>query len=219
MLKFYISMLLACFSVFTMTVSAATVKDSEPASSLAKIYYNGDVDRPSVSRLISILDEVNKNDNIKRIYLYIDSYGGDMDAGLMASIAIKSSKIPVTTVAMSNVASSATLMFCAADDRRSLPVAYLTFHPAFFEPNSQLRPDDINEINTRSKIFNGVFKQTYKLCTNLTDDVIDSILYSESNRKTFSPEESIKINAISTIDTKIVQAEKNYYVTSDGSDG
>ncbi|HFV9782820.1 TPA: peptidase S14, partial [Salmonella enterica subsp. enterica serovar Birkenhead] len=60
---------------------------------------------------------------------------------------------------------------------------------------------------------------TYKTCTNLPDDMINNILYSESNRITYTPEEAKKINLISVIDSKIVEAGKNYYVTNNGSDG
>lgn len=64
-----------------------------------------------------------------------------------------------------------------------------------------------------------MFKKTYEKCTNLTDDMINNILYSESNRKTYTPEEAKKVNLISVIDSKIVEAEKNYYVINNGSGG
>ena len=49
--------------------------------------------------------------------------------------------------------------------------------------------------------------------------MINNILYSESNRVTYTPEEAKKINLISAIDSNIVEAEKNYYVTNNGTDG
>ncbi|MDD9665848.1 ATP-dependent Clp protease proteolytic subunit [Klebsiella pasteurii] len=147
----------------------------------------------------------------------IATVGGD--AGLMASAVIKSSRIPVTTVAMSTVGSSATIMFCAAKDRRSLPDGYIYLHPSFINYNGDVRPNNIQEMSNESRRFDNMFKKTYEKCTNLTDDMINNILYSESNRKTYTPEEAKKVNLISVIDSKIVEAEKNYYVINNGSGG
>ncbi|EAW8185415.1 peptidase S14 [Salmonella enterica] len=217
MLKIYTSLILAYVVVPISVVNAASIQKAAPANEIAKIYYSGDMNTSSISRLVSIFDEINKNANIKRIYLYINSYGGDMDAGLMASAVIKSSKIPVTTVAMSTVGSSATIMLCAAKDRRSLPNGYIYLHPSFINYNGDVRPNNIQEMSNESRRFNNMFKKVYEKCTNLTDDMINNILYSESNRITYTPEEAKKVNLISGIDRKIVEAEKNYYVTDNGS--
>ncbi|HGA5268257.1 TPA: ATP-dependent Clp protease proteolytic subunit, partial [Salmonella enterica subsp. enterica serovar Birkenhead] len=125
MLKIYISLTLACATLSISVVNAASVQKTDPVNEVAKIYYSGDMNTSSISRLVSVFDEINKSLDTKKIYLYINSYGGDMDAGLMASAVIKSSRIPVTTVAMSTVGSSATIMLCAAEDRRSLPDGYI----------------------------------------------------------------------------------------------
>lgn len=217
MLKIYTSLILAYAAVSTSVVNAASIQKTDPANEIAKIYYSGGINTSSISRLVSIFDEINKSSGTKRIYLYINSYGGDMDAGLMASAVIKSSKIPVTTVAMSTVGSSATIMLCAAEDRRSLPDGYIYLHPSFIHYNGDVRPNDIQAMSNESRRFNNIFKKTYEKCTNLTDDIINNILYSESNRITYTPEEAKKVNLISVIDSKIVEAEKNYYVTDNGS--
>ncbi len=219
MLKVYTSLILAYAAVSISVVNAASNQKTAPANEIAKIYYSGDMNTSSINRLVSIFDEINKSSGTKRIYLYINSYGGDMDAGLMASAVIKSSRIPVTTVAMSTVGSSATIMLCAAEDRRSLPSGYIYLHPSFINYNGDVRPNDIQEMSNESRRFNNIFKKTYEKCTNLTDDIINKTLYSESNRITYTPEEAKKVNLISVIDNKIVEAEKNYYVTDNGSGG
>lgn len=219
MLKIYISLTLACATLSISVVNAASVQKTDPVNEVAKIYYSGDMNTSSISRLVSVFDEINKSLDTKKIYLYINSYGGDMDAGLMASAVIKSSRIPVTTVAMSTVGSSATIMLCAAEDRRSLPDGYIYLHPSFINYNGDVRPNNTQEMSNESRRFNNMFKKTYKTCTNLPDDMINNILYSESNRITYTPEEAKKINLISVIDSKIVEAGKNYYVTNNGSDG
>ena len=219
MLKILTSVILACAAMPVSVVNAVSIQKEEPRSEIAKIYYSSEMSISSINRLVSIFDEVNKSYNVKRIYLYINSYGGDMDAGLMASAAIKSSRIPVTTVAMSTVGSSATIMLCAAKDRRSLPDGYIYIHPSFLYYTGEVRPNNIQEMSSESRRFNKIFKKTYEKCTNLTEDVLNNILYSESNRVTYTPEEAKKVNIISVIDSKIVDADKNYYVTDNGSCG
>ncbi|MFZ4833822.1 ATP-dependent Clp protease proteolytic subunit [Rouxiella sp. Mn2063] len=203
---------LGLFSLF-LSAGAQSV-ESEGKDRVAKIYYTGDMQTSTVIKLVSVIDEINKNNNVDNIYLYINSYGGDMDAGLMASAAIKSSKIPVTAIAMSTVGSSATIMFCAAKDRRSLPDGSIYLHPAFTSHNGDLRPADITYLGKENKRFNEMFKKTYRECTKLDENKINDILNSEYNRETFSPEKAIGAGLISKVDEKIVDANYNYYVTS-----
>ncbi|MFA1240835.1 ATP-dependent Clp protease proteolytic subunit [Serratia odorifera] len=192
MLKIYTSLILAYAAVSISVVNAASIQKTDPTNEIAKIYCSGGINTSSISRLVSIFDEINKNSGTKRIYLYINSYGGDMDAGLMASAVIKSSKIPVTTVAMSTVGSSATIMLCAAEDRRSLPDGYIYLHPSLMNYNGDVRPNYIQAMTNESRRFNNIFKKTYEKRTNLTDDMINNILYSESNRITYTPEDAKK---------------------------
>lgn len=213
MLKFYISLMMAFLLTSIKIVQAESDVLHQPTNEIAKIYYSADMKTSSISELIRIIDEINEEPEIKKIYLYINSYGGDMDAGLMASAAIKSSRIPVTTVAMSTVGSSATIMLCAATDRRSLSDGYIYFHPSFINFSGDVRPNNIQEMNNEIKRFNNMFKKTYTECTSLNDDIINNILYSESNRVTYSPEEAKDIGLISVIDSKIIEAVKNFYIT------
>lgn len=193
-------------------VSFTTQAESE--GKVAKIYYNGEISIPLVSKLINDIDDINQKKNIGRIYLYINSYGGDMDAGLMASSAIKSSDIPVTTVAMSTVGSAATLMLCAAKDRRSLPEGSIFMHPSWMKYNGQLRPNDIYALGLDSVRFNSMFSQVYRTCTTMTDKEIETLLYSESNKVMLQPEEAKSKGMISKIDAKIVKSDLSYYIFS-----
>lgn len=213
MLKFYTSLMVVFLLTSIKIVQAESDVLHQSTNEIAKIYYSADMKTSSISELIRIIDEINEEPDIKKIYLYINSYGGDMDAGLMASAVIKSSRTPVTTVAMSTVGSSATIMLCAATDRRSLPDGHIYFHPSFINFSGDVRPNNIQEMNNESKRFNNMFKKTYTECTSLNDDIINDILYSESNRVTYTPEEAKNIGLISVIDSKIIEAGKNYYIT------
>ncbi|HDC1420839.1 TPA: ATP-dependent Clp protease proteolytic subunit [Salmonella enterica] len=169
---------------------------------------------PAVSDLIKALDDAGRRKGIQRIFLYINSYGGDMDSGLMAAAAIRSSAVPVTTIAMSTVGSSATLMLCAAKERKALPEGSIYFHPSFIDYKGVLRPDTIDELNKELERFRIMFKRAYKQCSNLKDSRIDEILHSESNRITFTPEEAITAGIISGTDEKIINTPDSWYITS-----
>ncbi|NIF47552.1 peptidase S14 [Enterobacter sp. Ap-1006] len=194
--------------------SFAAAQPVEDKNKIAKIYYTGEMQPSAVSRLVSVFDEVNKNNDVERIYLYINSYGGDMDAGLMAAAAIRSSAIPVTTVAMSTVGSSATIMFCAADDRRSLPEGSLFLHPASISHQGDVRPADVAYLEKETRRFNEMFKKTYRACTKLDDAKIAEILHSEYNLTNYSPSEAMAVGLISSVDKKIIPATYSYAITS-----
>lgn len=194
--------------------SFAAAQPVEDKNKIAKIYYTGEMQPSAVSRLVSAFDEVNKNNDVERIYLYINSYGGDMDAGLMAATAVRSSAIPVTTVAMSTVGSSATIMFCAADDRRSLPEGSLFLHPASISHQGDVRPADVAYLEKETRRFNEMFKKTYRACTKLDDAKIAEILHSEYNLTNYSPSEAMAIGLISSVDKKIIPANYSYAITS-----
>lgn len=186
---------------------------AERHNDVAKVYYSGNMTVKMTSNLIEAIDDINTKDNVRKIYIYINSYGGDMDAGLMASSSIQSSRIPVTTVAMSTVGSSATLMLCAAKERKSLPDGSIYLHPSFIEYNGDVRPSDIQALSKESNRFNKMFHRAYEKCTNISNEKIDEILYSESNRLTFTPDEAIKIGLISSIEDKIIDSALVYYIT------
>lgn len=194
--------------------SFAAAQPVEDKNKIAKIYYTGEMQPSAVSRLVNVFDEVNKNNDVERIYLYINSYGGDMDAGLMAAAAIRSSAIPVTTVAMSTVGSSATIMFCAADDRRSLPEGSLFLHPASISHQGDVRPADVAYLEKETRRFNEMFKKTYRACTKLDDAKIAEILHSEYNLTNYSPSEAMAVGLISSVDKKIIPATYSYAITS-----
>ncbi|NIF31948.1 peptidase S14 [Enterobacter sp. Cy-643] len=194
--------------------SFAAAQPVEDKNKIAKIYYTGEMQPSAVSRLVSVFDEVNKNNDVERIYLYINSYGGDMDAGLMAAAAVRSSAIPVTTVAMSTVGSSATIMFCAADDRRSLPEGSLFLHPASISHQGDVRPADVAYLEKETRRFNEMFKKTYRACTKLDDAKIAEILHSEYNLTNYSPSEAMAVGLISSVDKKIIPATYSYAITS-----
>jgi len=106
-----------------------------------RIYFKAKVSQTSVEKLITIINEKNKNfkDLIYNnriiaearpnpIYLHITSYGGCLFSGFRAVDAIVRSEIPIYTVVDGHAASAATLMSVVGKRRFMTPNSYLLIH-------------------------------------------------------------------------------------------
>ncbi|MDH2999774.1 hypothetical protein A1D23_06665 [Chelonobacter oris] len=183
-------------------------------SESAKIFYTAPIEANLVSDLVFAIDEINSlYPKLKNIYLYINSDGGDMDSGQIAYWAVKSSKIPVTTVNLSMVGSSATIMFCGAQQRLSLPGGKFLLHASSLTgTEGLLRPDDIDNLKKESMLYNQVFFNTYKQCTEYSDQEIGRLLHSEGTRLLLTADEVKNKKLIGGMADKIEQTPISYYI-------
>lgn len=140
-----------------------------------------------MTELISSLDEINATyPALKHIWLYINSRGGYMDSGYMAYEALRSSRTPVTTVNVFMTGSAATLLYCAAEERLTLPAARFLLHPAAVRANNDreyLQPNDISQLYERADRFNFIFKFVYRQCTTRNEQELGAMLFSEDNQR------------------------------------
>lgn len=198
-------------------VSPENEQNTEKAE-VAKIFYIGDMNEKLASEFITAIDDVNVNyKDLKRIYVYISSYGGDIDSGRMVFWAVKSSKIPITTVNMSMVSSSASMMFCGAQERMALPGANFILHPAAVKTYDEyVQPDAIHNTQQCLNMYNKMLSETYKTCSSLSDKEINSLLYSENQRLLISSEQAKEKGFVTKIAQGIVDAPVVYYITKAG---
>lgn len=185
-----------------------------------KIYFTASVDDQSTTALMQAIDDLNISyKNLKKIYLYIDSYGGSMDGGKVAYWAVKSSRTPVTAVNLSTVMSAATMIFCAAQDRQSLKGGRFIMHPArMYGKDYSFKPDQLSDFDKKLKGYNQMFADVYKECTTLNDDEIKSVLFSENNKITLLPDEAKAKGVISKLADKTATTPVAYYITDKNSD-
>jgi ATP-dependent Clp protease, protease subunit len=191
------------------------IEGKEPNSIIeAKIYYTGEVNEKKALSLIEAIDDANlKYPNLKHIYLYIDSYGGDMDSGYSAYQAISSSRTPITTVNLATVMSSATMMFCAGKERVSLKGGRFILHPAASNINiTSAQPQDMWRIEQNVNTLNRFFFDTYKECTSMKESEINHILQSEYQRAFWFADDAKKNNMISGVVDKIMDTPVSYYI-------
>ena len=105
------------------------------------IFFWTDVTQLSIIRLLTVLHEATEEALAKQkkqayrglqfnpvVYMYIQSYGGDVFAGLSAMTHIKNNRVEVVTVADGMVASAATLLLLGGTVRYILPYSHILIH-------------------------------------------------------------------------------------------
>ncbi len=184
--------------------------------STIKIVYNTPVTNASIANLMKALDGIVMNyPNTKQVSLYINSPGGEMDAGYAGYEAVKNFSLPIETVNLSQIASAATLLYCAAPNRRSMPEAMFLLHPAalpLVNVSEDLKPNDIKTLSQSLSMGNDLFAAIYKTCTKYDDAELNTILSSESNRKLLYYNEAQTQGLITQTATDMKPTDVAYYI-------
>ena len=100
------------------------------------LYIMGDVNADTgvaVENMIRFYNQVDKQFNITKedripIKIWINSYGGDLQAALTTCDAINLSETPIYTINQGQAASAAALIFLAGHKRIAFPKSYLMIH-------------------------------------------------------------------------------------------
>jgi ATP-dependent Clp protease protease subunit len=165
-----------------------------------KILLNGDIDDTVIERVImQILKFNNQDENIpvekrKPITLYINSGGGDVQAGLVLCNVIENSLTPVHGIVLSMAASMAAVILLSCHKRYSYRFSSLLYHDGYFSVQ-----------NSGKKA-----RQTVDFFTKLDDKIKEFViahskiteqLYEEkaSDEWWVSAEEALELGAIDEI--------------------
>ena len=95
-----------------------------------QIMLSGEINKDLAEKIVSQLLVLEADDNKKTIYMYIDSPGGDVDAGFAIFDVIRFIKAPVVLIGMGLIASAATLVLLAVpkENRVGLPNSRYLIH-------------------------------------------------------------------------------------------
>ena len=136
------------------------------------VFFWIDVTQQSILRLLELIHEATE-ETIKQqkknkfrgqpfqptVRLFIQSYGGDVFAGLSAMAHIRTNRIPITTIADGMVASAATLILLGGTVRYIIPHSHILIHQlstGFFGKHQDLLDESRNATNlmlSLSKIY------------------------------------------------------------------
>ena len=127
------------------------------------VFFWVDVGQLSILRMIELLHEATEESLLQqkkhhfrgRVYipcvrLYIQSYGGDVFAGLSAMAHIRNNRVPITTIADGMVASAATLLLLGGSTRYIMPYSHVLIHQlstGFFGKHQDLLDESRNASN------------------------------------------------------------------------
>ncbi|WP_063657581.1 ATP-dependent Clp protease proteolytic subunit [Candidatus Arsenophonus triatominarum] len=183
----------------------------------AKIIYHGAITPEETMELISVIDEINNNyPKTKDIKLYINSFGGSMESAYMAYEAIKHSAIPVITINTAIVGSAASIIYCAGQSRLSFPLANFMLHPAATPnfKNKYIRPNEIDLLRKDAEIGNNFFRGVYQQCSNLKNEELQKILFSEDFRKYIPTNKAQELKVATGVADGITLSDISYYITN-----
>lgn len=210
----------AAFSASSFATVSVVKKSNIKNNSVeaAKILYVGNVTEKSMTELIASIDEINATyPALKHLYLYINSGGGDMSSGYMAYEAVKSSPVPITTINLAFVASSATLFYCAGKERLTMPAASFILHPAaaFNIKQDYLKPNEIAQIKQYSDNYNALFRNVYKQCTSYNDEEINKMLFNEDGRQFINIDTALERKMSTGKADKMENVPVSYYILNE----
>ena len=140
-----------------------------------QIILSGEINKDLADKIVRQLLVLEADDSEKTIYMYIDSPGGDVDAGFAIFDMIRFIKSPVVLVGMGLIASAAALILLSVDkeNRVALPNSRYLIH----QPSSGMRgvATDIEihakEMEKTKAILNQIIaEQTGKSVEQVTND-------------------------------------------------
>lgn len=216
------SVVISKAEIFSITPDE-TMDEGKPKkdAQIARIYYLAEVSPNRVAELVGALDNLNTNyKSLRKIYLYINSNGGDMDSGSIAYWAVKSSRTPVTAVNLSMVASSATIMFCGAGERLSMPGGTFLLHaPKTWSDRTYVRSDELSNVQRYLELYGKMLTRIYRECTSIPDEEVAKLIRSENDSLLLSPAQAKERRLITDISDRVVDAPVSVFIRDDEKNG
>lgn len=163
-----------------------------------QIILSGEIDKDLADKIVRQLLVLEADDDKKTIYMYIDSPGGDVDAGFAIFDMIRFIKAPVVLIGMGLIASAATLVLLAVpkDKRVGLPNSRYLIHQPMLGGTMQAVATDIEihakEMEKTRALLN-------KIIADETGTPLDQVTKDTDRDYWLDAEESVKYGLISNI--------------------
>lgn len=163
-----------------------------------QIILSGEIDKDLADKIVRQLLILEADDDKKTIYMYIDSPGGDVDAGFAIFDMIRFIKAPVVLIGMGLIASAATLVLLAVpkDKRVGLPNSRYLIHQPMLGGTMQAVATDIEihakEMEKTRALLN-------KIISEETGTPLDQVTKDTDRDYWLDAEESVKYGLISSI--------------------
>lgn len=161
-----------------------------------QIILSGEINKDLAEKIVKQLLVLEADDDKKTIYMYIDSPGGDVDAGFAIFDMIRFIKAPVVLVGMGLIASAATLVLLAVpkEKRVGLPNSRYLIH----QPMSGMR-GVATDIEIHAKELEKTRAKLNKLIADETGTSIEQVTKDTDRDYWLDSDEAVKYGLISTI--------------------
>ncbi len=212
--------IIACGALLTpISIARAEIKEVVPKEegkiqTEANVYFASSVSPNSISDLVAVLDRIRINyRSVEKINLLINSPGGAVSSGIQAYWNLKSYPLPIHAINVGDVSSAATFLFCAANERSSVPFGTFLLHPpAAGYSGGYVKPDEVERTREYLHSDNLFMESIYKTCTNMDADDIKDMLKAEYNSKFLSDKQAEKIGLTNSALKGIPQAASSFFV-------
>ncbi len=161
-----------------------------------QVILSGEINKELADKIVRQLLILEADDSKKTIYMYIDSPGGDVDAGFAIFDIIRFIKAPVVLVGMGLIASAATLVLLAVpkEKRVGLPNSRYLIH----QPMSGMR-GVATDIEIFAKDMEKTRAKLNKIIADETGTPLEQVTKDTDRDYWLSAEESISYGLISKI--------------------
>lgn len=161
-----------------------------------QIILSGEINKDLAEKIVRQLLVLEADDADKTIYMYIDSPGGDVDAGFAIFDTIRFIKSPVVLVGMGLIASAATLVLLAVPKnmRVGLPNSRYLIH----QPMSGMR-GVATDIEIHAKELEKTRAKLNKIIADETGTPIDQVAKDTDRDYWLDSEEAVKYGLISKV--------------------
>lgn len=161
-----------------------------------QVILSGEINKDLADKIVRQLLILEADDSEKTIYMYIDSPGGDVDAGFAIFDIIRFIKAPVVLIGMGLIASAATLVLLAVpkEKRVGLPNSRYLIHQPMSGMNGVATDIEIHakEMEKTRAILN-------KLIADETGTPIEQVTKDTDRDYWLDAEESVKYGLISKV--------------------
>lgn len=157
----------------------------------SSLYIYDDITNEGTSELIKELEEMK---DTKVVYVYINSFGGDVGGGLALYNALKRHPAKIITVNDGLMASAATIPFCAGDERVVSRVSAGLIHQAWTCAEGNAK--DFSKYAEDLKVLTQGSVEVYKSVMNITEEEILSLMEEE---RWLSPDEMLALGMATEI--------------------
>lgn len=157
------------------------------------VYFYCDVTNKSVLKLIQKLHEATEHElkysdaYSRKVYLYINSDGGNIFAGFSAMDHIRWNEVPVICVVDGFVASAATFLLLAGSERKAMQNSRILIHQLFASFWGKYN-DLLDEVKNTQEIMKSV-KKIYTANTYMSSHKVESLIQKELH---MNAEEALK---------------------------